>query len=93
MVQADIEWGRHNRVKALTKHTIAVWTDHIVTNTHTLRAVDALVRITQDEAMLHVKFVIVIVTRLTIMEAVISQAMFDTVLLQITLPSRGTSAL
>src|SRR5216684_3663426 len=92
-MQADIKWSRHNRVKALAKHAVAVWTDHVVTDAHALRAVDALVGIAQDEAVRHINFVVVIIARLSIMEAIISQAMLDTVFLQITLSGSGTGTL
>src|SRR5258708_22138652 len=64
-----------------------------MTDTHTLRTVDTLIWIAQDEAVRHINFVVVVVARLTIMEAAISQAMLDTVLLQIALTSGGTGTL
>src|SRR5581483_4900440 len=60
---------------------------------HALRAVDALVGITQDEAVRQVRLVVMVVTRLTIMEAIIRQAKLDAVLLQVTLTGSGTHAL
>ena len=45
IVQADIEWCRDYRVKALTKHTITVWANYVVTNSNTLGAINALIGI------------------------------------------------
>src|SRR5690242_9110492 len=50
-MQADVERRGDDRIKAFAKHAITVWTDHIMTDPHTLRTVDTLVRITQDETM------------------------------------------
>jgi len=92
-MQADIERRGHDSIEALTEHAVTVRTNHVVTDTHALRAVDALVWIAQDEAVLHVNVVVVIVARLTVMEAVIGQSMLDTVLLQVTLPGCRAGAL
>src|SRR5215471_1861346 len=51
IVQADIERCRDNRIKTLTKHTVAIWTDYVMTNTHALSAIYALIGIAQNEAM------------------------------------------
>ena len=93
IVQADIEWRRDNGVKAFAEHAIAVRADHIMTDTHTLCAVDALVGVAQNEAVRQVHLVVVVVARLTIMEAVIRQTMLDTVLLQVALTGGGTGTL
>ena len=92
-MQADIEWRGDDGIESFAKHAVAVGADHIVADPHTLRAVDALVGIAQDEAVRHVKFIVVIIARLAIVEAVIGQSMLDTVLLQITLTGCRTRAL
>src|SRR5437762_2082477 len=74
IVQADIEWRGDDGIESFAKHAVAVGADHIVADAHTLRAVDALVGIAQDEAVRHVKFIVVIIARLAIVEAVIGQS-------------------
>ncbi len=92
-MQAHIEGRRDDGIKTLAKHAIAVGTDDIMADTHALGTVDTLVGIAQDEAVREIHLIIVIVTRLPIMEAVIGQAMLDTVFLQITLTRGGTGTL
>src|SRR5260370_8001012 len=92
-MEAHIERRGHDRIDAVPEHAVTVRTNHVVTDTHALRAVDALVWIAQDEAVRHVDVVVVIVVRLTVMEAVIVQSMLDTVLLPFTLPARRPAAL
>src|SRR5260221_11122848 len=92
-MQAEIERREQDSTEALTEHAVTVRTNHVVTDTHALRAVDALVGIAQDEAVRHVNVVVGIVARLTVMEAVIGQSMLDTVLLQVTLPGCRAGAL
>ena len=85
-MQTDVERCGHDGIEALPEHAVAVRANHIMADTHALCTVDALVGIAQDEAMRQVHIIIMIVRRLTVMEAVIRQAMLDTVLLQVTLP-------
>src|SRR5205807_1477886 len=92
-MQADVERRRNDGVEALTEHTVAVGANHIVADAHALRTVDALVWIAQYEAVRQIHVVVVVVAGLTIMEAVISQAVLDAILLQVTLTSRGTYTL
>src|SRR5215469_16053686 len=93
IVQADIERRGDNRVEAFAEHTVAVGTNHVMADAHALRTVDALVGIAQDEAVRQVQLVVVIIARLTVMEAVIRQAMLEAVLLQVTLPGGRAGAL
>src|SRR5437868_6798574 len=92
-MQADVERRRNDGVEALTEHTVAVGTNHIVAHAHALRTVDALVWIAQDEAMRQIHAIVMIVAGLTILEAIISQAMLDAILLQVTLTGRGAYTL
>src|SRR5260370_34103083 len=64
-----------------------------MTDTPALRTVDACVGIAQDKPVRHIKLVVVIIARLTVMEAVLRQAMLNAVLLQITLPCCRAGAL
>ena len=50
-MQGDVEGRRNDGVEALTEHAVAVGANHIVADAHALCTVDALVWITQDEAM------------------------------------------
>src|SRR6266487_4563033 len=93
IVQADIEWSGDNRIEAFTEHPIAVRPDHVVTDTHTLRAIDTFVWIAQDEAMRQIYLIVMVVARLTIMEAIIRQAMLDTIFLQVALACSRAGAL
>src|ERR1051326_6295937 len=93
VVQAHIEGCRNDGVEALTEHSIAVGTNHIMAHTHALRTIDALVRVAQDEAVRQVHLVVVIVARFTIMEAVIGQSVLDAILLQVALAGSGAYTL
>src|SRR6266700_5783508 len=93
VMQANVEGRRNDGVEALTEHAVAVGANHIVAHPHALRTVDTLVGIAQDEAVRQVNFVVVIVARFTIVEAVISQAVLDAILLQVTLAGRGAYTL
>src|SRR2546421_11560329 len=93
IMQADIEGRRNDGVEALTEHTVAVGANHIVAHPHALRTVDTLVGIAQDEAVRQVHFVVVIVARFTIVEAVIGQAVLNAILLQVALAGSGAYTL
>src|SRR2546422_1266208 len=93
IVQAHIKWCRDDGIEALAEHAVAIRADHIMADTHALRAVDALVGVAQDETMRQVQVIVVIVARFAIMETIISQTMFDAVHLQITLPGGRTGTL
>src|SRR5579875_1875716 len=85
IMQTHIKWRRNNCIKALAKHPVAIGADHIVAHAHTLRAVNALIRIAQNKTMRQIKIIIMIIARLPIMEAIIGQAMLNAILLQIAL--------
>src|SRR5579884_4224258 len=93
IMQAHIEGGGDDGIEAFAEHAIAIRPDHIVTNAHTLRTVNALVGIAQDEAVREIHLMIVIIAGLSIMETIIGQPMLDAILLQITLPGCRTGTL
>ena len=64
-----------------------------MTDADTLRAVNTLVGVTQNEAMRQVRVIIMIIGWFTIVEAVVGESMLDAILLQVALTSRGTGTL
>ncbi len=93
IMQADIERRGDNRVESFPEHTVAVGPDHVVTDAHTLRAIDTLIGITQDEAMRQINLIVMVVAGFAIMEAIIRQAVLDAIPLQVTLACSRAGAL
>src|SRR5579859_4974010 len=93
IMQAHIERCGDDGIEALAEHAITIRANHVMADPHTLRTVNALVGIPQDKAMREIHCIIMVIAGLAIMEAVIRQPMFDTLLLQVALPGSRTGAL
>src|SRR5262249_49309145 len=91
--ERDVEGRLDDGVKAAAKHAIAVRADDVVTYPDALSAVDALVGVAQDEAVRQVEGVVVVIVRLAVVEAIVYQAIFDAVFLQVALASGRAGAL